>query len=127
MNEVDFEIANVPLAARAWVVLGVGLLDCHIREVHVRIANVVGIHREARRREACKARARQVDSERIVACAHGVDAQIKLFATNQHGIADILLCDVLLCLWIFARLPARIVLPVADLAEFAEQEDTLAL
>ena len=76
--------------------------------------------------ETTESAAVQVHGQRLVARHQNIDSKIELFAANQKRVHDILLHDVWLCLRAVG-LPAEVILPLADLRQLVEQEDTAAL
>lgn len=77
-------------------------------------------------RETTETRSVQVHSQGLVASNQDVDSQVKLLATYQKWVIDVLLNDIRLGLWT-VRFPAEIVLPLRDLGELIQEEDTTTL
>jgi len=68
----------------------------------------------------------KVCRQRCIAGNQAVNTHVKLFTPNEEGIDNVSLDDVRLRLGAFG-LPPEIILPLRDLLELVEQENTLAL
>lgn len=72
--------------------------------------------------EAREAVAVEVDGERVVGEAEGVDAHVELAAAEEEGVEDVALADVVLGREVLVG-----ALPLADVRDLVEDEDALAL
>ena len=92
-QQVQLEVSERPLAPRARVVPRACLLNRHVRQVYVVVAQVFGIRVVPVGREAREASAVHVDRERRVRRDQNVDAQVKLLAAHEQWILDVTLAD----------------------------------
>lgn len=68
----------------------------------------------------------EVDRQRLISRAKGVDSHVELFAADQQRVADVPLDDVrfgLRTIWF----PAEVVLPLGNLCQLVQQEDAFPL
>ena len=94
--------------------------------MHISVLNLIDFIRVTVMRETTETRSVQVHSQGLVASNQDVDSQVKLLATYQKWVIDVLLNDIRLGLWT-VRFPSEIVLPLRDLSELIQEEDTTTL
>ena len=94
--------------------------------MHISVLNLIDFIRVTVMRETTETRSVQVHSQGLVASNQDVDSQVKLLATYQKWVIDVLLNDIRLGLRT-VRFPAEIVLPLRDLSELIQEEDTTTL
>ena len=100
--------------------------------MNVVVCDVLLPHAEPRVGETSKTRAIEIDLERSIRSHERVNAQVELFSSDEIGALDVPLHNVVFRLLLqtcgVARsAPSRVFLPLANLVEFIEEEDALAL
>jgi len=94
--------------------------------MHIVILNVFYVGSVPMMRKSGKPSPVKVCRQRCIAGHQAVNTHVKLFTPYEQGIDNVSLDDIRLSLGAFG-LPPEIILPLRNLLELVEQENTLAL